>query len=260
MEGSKITIAGREYCLITVFDREPGPNGSADPISSSYYEYISRIGNEDIGISFSASWGVDGKQVNKEARLLFEQILATFKPTSSTAQTSDSQTAGWKTYSNIQFNYKFLYPPNPNGHLSSNLNDFATDTDMDVQSEVEFGVEGVATLLGVSMSWQKQLLSPNDLKSFANSVREMQVTDPDPNNSADRKIGPLKETTLGGTKAYSFTLTDSFRDEGGGYTLGNKSEYIYVIAQNPQGQKVVLHYLAGSADAERMAQSFEFTK
>src|SRR5680860_134351 len=44
-EGSKTTIAGREYCLITFFAKDPGPNG---PISSYSAQYVSRIGNEDI--------------------------------------------------------------------------------------------------------------------------------------------------------------------------------------------------------------------
>ena len=101
--GNKITIAGREYCLITAFAKDPGPNG---PISSLSSSYISRIGNEDISISFSADWGTDGKQVDKEARLLFEQILATLKLTSSRAQTAD-----WKTYKDNVIGIQFQYPP-----------------------------------------------------------------------------------------------------------------------------------------------------
>lgn len=112
MNGSKITIADREYCLITVFAKEPGPNGPTDSISSSYYEYISRIGNEDVDIAFLASWGADGQQVDQQARLLFSQILATLKLTSSTAQTTNSQAVDWKTYSFPSSNYSPHYQIN----------------------------------------------------------------------------------------------------------------------------------------------------
>lgn len=71
--GSKITIAGREYCLITISGVEPRT-------FSSQYEYISHIGNEDIGIVFSFSGNQSGgQQVDKEARVLFSQILSTLK-------------------------------------------------------------------------------------------------------------------------------------------------------------------------------------
>jgi len=102
--GSMVTIAGREYCLITMSGVKPGT-------FSSTYEYISHIGNEDIGIIFSFSGNRAGKQqVNEEAQSLFNQSLSTLKLTSSTAQTSDSQTANWKKYTNTKDSYSFRYP------------------------------------------------------------------------------------------------------------------------------------------------------
>lgn len=105
---TKVTIAGREYCLIEVSGVEPGT-------FSTQYEYISRIGSEDIGIVFSVSGKSTEPKVVKEAQTLFTQILSTFKPTSSTAQTSD-----WKTYTNTKYSYSFQYPSSSVPFVSEN--------------------------------------------------------------------------------------------------------------------------------------------
>lgn len=84
MSASKITIAKREYCLITVYAVEPGTFGFQ-------YEYVSLIGNEDIGIvfSFSGNRGVNEQQVDTEAQTLFSQILSTLTLSYSTMPTSN---------------------------------------------------------------------------------------------------------------------------------------------------------------------------
>ena len=72
-KGTKVTIVIRKYCLLTVFSVEPN-------VFSTQYEYVSHIGDEDVGIVFEAMWGVmeDGQQVNQKAEELFGQIISTF--------------------------------------------------------------------------------------------------------------------------------------------------------------------------------------
>ena len=94
MSASSITIADRKYCLIIVYAVEPDTFGYQ-------YEYVSRIKNEDIGItfSFSGNRGVSGHQVEivEEAPLFFIQILSTL--TLTTQATSMAQQENSKIYS-----------------------------------------------------------------------------------------------------------------------------------------------------------------
>ncbi|OGG80254.1 hypothetical protein A3A39_03725 [Candidatus Kaiserbacteria bacterium RIFCSPLOWO2_01_FULL_54_13] len=186
-------------------------------------------------------------------------VLTRQSNSSTTADTTQNPTS-WVEFKNTQFNYTLSYPSN--AHVQTN-NDYATD--ISIEPEVYFFVPGDSILLDVDVwiPWsgttaeQKKALSQG-LQLFADAVRELQVTNPNP-YSADRKIGPLQETTLGGATAYSFTLTSAFRSFSGEYSLaGGNEQYVYVIAESPQGQKVVLHYLADNADAEKIFQSFKF--
>ncbi|MCR4276432.1 MAG: hypothetical protein NUV90_03540 [Candidatus Parcubacteria bacterium] len=61
---------------------------------------------------------------NKDYSQVFDQMLSTFKFTASTAQTSNSQIANWKVYSNTRYSYTIKYPSNWYVHTTNSEKDF----------------------------------------------------------------------------------------------------------------------------------------
>lgn len=186
----------------------------------------------------------------------------------------------WKTFENKVYGYSLSYPsliskPNSNNEYSG--------ADLSNEESISFGVPGKTTLFSIDVDYfgpeveksivkdgsqavqmmaAKKALFSQDLKSYAENVRNLQMV-PDP--YLNPEVGEMKEIILAGKTAYTFSLTDGFTHSTGGYTLGDGQTYNYVITENSAGQKIVIHYLIDSTTypegvkiAAKMLESFNF--
>lgn len=143
----------------------------------------------------------------------------------------------WEKYPNIKYHYSIRYPESI---LRVQTNNDYGQYDLNYQESINFGK---LVAIDVQNSDQNSL----DLKTYAENVWDFQVNDP--NKSLEQEVGPLEETTLSSKTTYGFTLTEGFRQypDGGGYTLGTDGDvYQYLIVEDNDGRKIIIHYLINS--------------
>ncbi len=186
----------------------------------------------------------------------------------------------WQNFENKVYGYSISYPSLITEPDSRNQ---YSGADLSDEENINFRVPGKTTLFSIDIDYfgpeveknikkdgpqveqlmvaKKELFS-QDLKSYAENTRGLQ-TIPDP--YLNPEVGEMKEITLAGRTAYTFSLTDGFTHSTGGYTLGDGQTYNYVITENLAGQKIVIHYLIDSTTypegvkiAEQMLKSFNF--
>lgn len=170
-------------------------------------------------------------------------------------------TSTWQVFENTKYSYAISYPP---GGSINSRDDYVDD--ISKAEAVYFSIPGRFTLGGVDAT-----LYPNyplsdapskdlDLKSYAESLRMLQVNYPNPNYK-DQEIGEIKETTIDGRKSYQFTLDQGFttqKKSGLGYSIPPNQTYLYTVTENSRRQKIILYHLLDNTIAERMFQTFEF--
>lgn len=169
-------------------------------------------------------------------------------------------TSTWKVFENTKYGYAISFPSESS---ISTSNDYADD--LRTEEDIGFYLPGRFPLIGVDAT-----IYPNppsfeaadelDLKSYAESVRTLQVNFPNPNHK-DRNVGELTGTIIDGREAYWFTLDQGFTTEkkiGRGYSIPPGQTYMYTITENSMGQKIIIYYLLGNPVAETMFQTFEF--
>jgi hypothetical protein len=135
--------------------------------------------------------------------------------------------------------------------------------------DIQIFVPGSGTMIAISVmipfknapeeivSEREKLLTLS-LRSFAEETRQSQINDTNP-YLKNRRVGELKELSVKSQKAYSFTLTDGFTaGKSGGYTLSEKSVHNYIFVENPNGDRMMIHYPLNDKISEEIISSFEF--
>lgn len=167
-------------------------------------------------------------------------------------------TSTWKVFENPQYRYAISYPPEG---YSQSFDDYGG------MEHIYFGIRGRFTIGGIDATIypnyppsEETRASNLDLKSYAESIRMLQINYPNPNHK-DQKIGELEETMIDRKKAYQFTLDQGFttmRRVGVGDAIPAGQTYRYTITENPQGQKLIIYYYLGNPVAETMFKTFKF--
>jgi hypothetical protein len=180
--------------------------------------------------------------------------------------TSGLPSINWNVYNNTVHGYRVSYP---------SVVTIAPITEIDSRSldkvdDLEFFLPGKITALFVTVSTQyanapeaiateRATLISLPLRQFAETLRQYQITDKNP-AVLGKQIGNLQETDFAGQKAYSFTLTKSFSlGLAGGYALADGTMYNYILTENKNGEKFIIHYPIGDSLSEQMKDSFVFT-
>lgn len=172
----------------------------------------------------------------------------------------------WKTYENTAYGYSVKYPSNIIISSEAEMNPHSINKNEDI----EIFVPGSDTMIAVSViipfknapeeiTSEREKLLALSLKSFAEETRQNQINDTNP-YLKNRKVGELKEISVKGQKGYSFTLTDGFTTgKSGGYTLSEKSVHNYIFVENPNGDRIMIHYPLKNKISEEIISSLEFT-
>jgi len=115
-------------------------------------------------------------------------------------------TSTWKVFENTKYAYAISYPPE--GSVSTN-NDYAND--LHEEKEIDFYIPGRFPLVGVDVT-----IYPNppsfagvdelNLKSYAESIRMLQVNNRDPNYFENQKTEEMRQAEIAFAKAYQFTF------------------------------------------------------
>lgn len=189
-----------------------------------------------------------------------------------------TQNLGWQNYENTVFGYSVNYPDTI---ADIHTNNEYSGNDLTDEAEISFAVPGKTTLFGVESDYltpeiinifkkdgalkileERQKLLAMNLKSYSETIRELQVNNPNPYSHAE--VGEMKEITFGGKPAFSFSLTNGFKLLTGEYSLGDGQAYNYVITENSKGHRLIVHYLIDSETypegidlAEKMVVSFK---
>lgn len=167
-------------------------------------------------------------------------------------------TSTWKVFENPAYGYAISYPIEG---YSQSFDDYGT------LEHTYFGIRGRFTLGGVDATVypnyplsDAQAARNLDLRSYAESIRMLQINYPNSNHK-DRRVSDLEETTVDGRMAYRFTLDQGFttmRQVGVGDAIPTGQTYRYVITETPQGQKLIIYYYMGNPIAEAMFRTFRF--
>lgn len=178
-----------------------------------------------------------------------------------------SQNITWNTYSNTVHEYKISYPPEvmiaPIAEMDSRQIDKIDDLEVFVPGKITALFVTVLTPYtnasgAVAMERMKLINLP--LRQFAETLRQYQITDRNPAIHG-KQVGNLEEDSIGGRRAYSFTLTKSFNlGLTGGYALADATVYNYFFTENRNGEKFIIHYPMDDSLSEQMRNSFVFTE
>lgn len=171
----------------------------------------------------------------------------------------------WKIYENTAYGYSLKYPSDTLIVNTAEMNPRSINKSEDIQ----IFVPGIHDIIAVSVmipfknapediASEREKLLALPLRSFAEEIRKNQINDANP-YLKNRKVGELKEISVKEQKAYSFTLTDGFTfEEYGGYTLPEKSVHNYIFVENPNGDRMMVHYPLNDKISEEIISSFEF--
>lgn len=177
-----------------------------------------------------------------------------------------SQNINWITYNNVAHGYKISYPQEiivaPVAEMDSRP--------IDKIDDIEFFIPGKITALFITVlvpytnasktiATERTKLINLPLQQYAETLRQYQIEDKNP-TIQNKQVGDLKEAVIAGQKAYSFTLTKSFTfGSVGGYALADSTIYNYILTENKNGEKLIIHYPMGNSLSEQMKNSFAFT-
>lgn len=175
-----------------------------------------------------------------------------------TNQAEPLDTSTWKVFENPTYGYAISYPPEGNVTFQNEYRPLRS---------VLIGAPGGIILGGVDATVyptyplaDQQAANILDLKSYAESIRMLQINYPSP-NSRNQKVGELQEVTVEGREAYQFVLDQGFttlRNTGSGYVIPEGYVYLYTITENPKGQKLIIYYSLGNSVAQAMFKTFTF--
>ncbi|EKD46298.1 MAG: hypothetical protein ACD_68C00043G0003 [uncultured bacterium] len=174
--------------------------------------------------------------------------VTTTNITNNSATTPEDDTADWKTYTNNKYGYSFEYPANTTVGDSYAI---AVVIDSDETSEL-FYVQTMDP--GEDQNNMNEAVKL-ELKEFVDDIWQT-------NQEAGKEIGSITETNVFGKTAYTFDLSDSYKDRNGEYTLfdsnGNDNgEHRYVIVDN-ENVKFIIHYPIDYSKVIDILNSFEF--
>ncbi len=180
---------------------------------------------------------------------------------------SDNQ--NWKTYANIAYGYSIIYPENAEIAKVSEEEQGPAEQSEAVYVQIP-GAGGMKFAVTAYLPYkyapeplaeEQRSFIALPLPQFAETIRQLQINDNNP-NTRDKKVGELKEITLDGQKAYSFTLTRSFnKGLAGGYILDTKGTiFNFIFVENKAGEKLMIHYPLSDNISEKILKLFEINK
>lgn len=173
----------------------------------------------------------------------------------------------WKTYTNVTYGYSIIYPENA---VIAKISE--EELGPAEQSEaIDVQIPGVGTKFSVvaylpykyapePLAEEQKNLATLPLPQFTETIRQFQINDDNP-NTKDKKVGELKEITLAGQKAYSFTLTKSFnKGLAGGFILPKDITFNFIFVENGEGIKLMTYYPMEDNTSREIVNSFKFNK
>jgi len=122
-------------------------------------------------------------------------------------------------------------------------------------SNIRFHVEAQDTemyLNGPGRAISETMKLP--LKDFVQEIWRQNKEDKNP-YIKNKEVGEISNTTVGGKIAYQFTLTDSYHDERGGYSLEKK--YLYHFVEN-NGLNFMIWFPMDDTTSSVILKSFKF--
>ncbi len=171
---------------------------------------------------------------------------------SQSSSSTNTPSTNWKVYENTAYGYRLSYPLNT---------EIARVQDMDPRPITEVDdiyVSWEGSELFITAVTGSSTASASDLKSFAESIRQNQINNKNP-NVRNKQVGDLKKISFADKAAYSFTLSGGFIVGASGTTeYGFEGTHNYIFAENNAGEKMILHYPIGDALSEKIKNSFVF--
>lgn len=156
--------------------------------------------------------------------------------TNSSATASDTLPAGWSRFINTKYNYRFDHPTNREVYSSEYaVDDEAKSSNISILGENSGGHPSL---------YVNVYTTQTSVQAYASAERVRNANDTNP-NSPNKKVGALEKVTLNGRTGYSFTVTDSFKTAGGGYTL--KFPYRFTYVSGTSGQIIEVGYATDQA-------------
>lgn len=115
-------------------------------------------------------------------------------------------TSTWKVFGNTKYGYVISYPSESG---VSTDNDYAND--LREEKEIGFYIPGRFPLVGVDVTVypnpsSSEVADELNLKSYAESMRVLQINNRDPEYLANQKTEEMKRAEIAFTKAYQFTF------------------------------------------------------
>ncbi|MDO8572140.1 MAG: hypothetical protein Q7S11_00020 [bacterium] len=174
-------------------------------------------------------------------------------------------TSTWKKYKNTSFRYSVKYPKDAEISTIVDLDPTPVEKGSDIQifvpgSNTDITVNVLVPLIHVSSETiiKRNKLLALSLRELSEKVRLYEVNYKNP-NFKNREVGSMKEITIDGQKAYSFTLSAGFDFEWtGGYILPDNTIYNYIFVENKNGEKMMIHYPLKDEVSGAMMSSFAF--
>lgn len=167
------------------------------------------------------------------------------------SSSTNTPPTNWNVYENTAYGYRFSYPSNM---------EVARVQDMDPRpitevDDIYVSREGSELFVTIATGSLVAL----DIKSFAESVRQNQINNKNP-NIKNKQVDELKTISFANKTAYSFTLSGGFITGALGTTeYGFEGTHNYIITENNAGEKIILHYPIEDSLSEQIKNSFEFT-